>query len=310
MNTAAKLGIFGAALALTFGGAYAIGQSTDDGNHDMGGKSSADGNHDMGGHDMGGEPTSGHGSMGGTPTAGPGSTTLPGLTVTASGYTLVPQRTALERGAATDFRFTVTGPEGKPLTSYTPSHTKELHLIVVRRDFAGFQHVHPTRGTDGTWSTPLNLATAGTYRVFADFIPGGSTAPLVLGTDISVAGDYRPQPLPAVETTARAGEYDVVLSGTASASAESELTFAVTRDGAPVRDLQPYLGAFGHLVALRAGDLAYLHTHPGQEASGAMKGGPAVEFMTEFPSRGSYRLFLDFKVGDQVHTAAFTVTVS
>lgn len=310
MNSAAKLGTFGAALALTFGGAYAIGQSTDDGNHDMGGQSSADGGPDMGGHDMGGGPTSGHGSMGGTPTAGPGSTTLPGLTVTASGYTLMPQSTSLERSTATAFRFTVTRPDGKPLNSYTESHTKDLHLIVVRRDFDGFQHVHPTRAADGTWATPLNLAAAGTYRVFADFVPGGATAPLVLGTDISVAGDYRPQPLPAARSTARAGEYDVALSGTASASAESELTFTVTRGGSEVRNLQPYLGAFGHLVALRTGDLAYLHTHPGQEAHAGMSGGPAVKFMTEFPSRGSYRLFLDFQVDGKVRTAAFTVTVS
>ena len=301
MNTAAKLGTFSAALALTFGGAYAIGQSTDAmSDHDRGGHPTAE----MGGHDMGDTGMPGHGS-----TASPGGATLPGLAVTADGYTLVPQSTSLLQGSATPFRFTVTGPDGKALTSYAPSHTKDLHLIVVRRDLAGFQHVHPTRGANGTWSTPLNLSAAGTYRVFADFVPGGRTAPVVLGTDISVAGDYRPQPLPAPAMTARAGEYDVTLSGTPSASTESQLTFTVTRGGKPVTTLQPYLGAFGHLVALRAGDLAYLHTHPGEDAHAGSTGGPAISFMTEFPSHGSYRLFLDFQVDGTVHTAAFTVTV-
>ena len=41
----------------------------------------------------------------------------------------------------------------------------------MRRDLAGFQHVHPARGADGTWRVPLDLPAAGTYRVFADFAP-------------------------------------------------------------------------------------------------------------------------------------------
>lgn len=312
MNTAAKLGTFSAALALTFGGSYAIGQTADamgahdTGGHSMPGSTTDMGHHDMGGHDMGGMPgMSGHGS-----TASPGSAVLPGLAVTTDGYTLVPRDTALTQGPASAFRFVITGPDDKPLTSYTPSHTKDLHLVVVRRDLVGFQHVHPTRAADGTWSTELNLTSAGTYRVFADFVPGGMTAPIVLGTDVSVAGDYRPEQLPAAATNARVGEYDVALSGAPSASSEAKLTFTVTRRGAPVTTLQPYLGAFGHLVALRAGDLAYLHTHPGEQAAAGAQGGPDVSFMTEFPSRASYRLFLDFQVDGTVQTAAFTVTVS
>lgn len=302
MQTAAKLGAFGAALALTFGGAYALGQGTGAmGGHDMGAAAPSGA-----GHDMGGE--SGHGSMGG-PTAGPGGTQLPGLAVTADGYTLSPQAALLTRGPATAFRFSVTGRDGRPLTSYTPSHTKDLHLVVVRRDFAGFQHVHPVRSADGVWSTALDLSRPGVYRVFADFVPGGASTPVVLGTDISVPGDYRPQQLPAPSTSATVDEYGIALRGTPSSSGPAELTFTVTRRGKPVSDLQPYLGSFGHLVALRAGDLAYLHTHPGQEARPGMTGGPSLSFGTELPSRGSYRLFLDFQVGGKVRTAAFTVTV-
>ncbi len=43
-----------------------------------------------------------------------------------------------------------------------------MHLIVVRRDTTGFQHVHPEMAADGTWSVPLAVATAGSYRAFAD----------------------------------------------------------------------------------------------------------------------------------------------
>ncbi len=67
-------------------------------------------------------------------------------------------------------------------------------------------------------------------------------------------------------------------------------------------DLQRYLGAFGHLVALRAGDLAYLHVHPEE----SVKAGPEITFYAEVPSGGDYRLFLDFQHDGKVRTADFT----
>ena len=86
------------------------------------------------------------------------------------------------------------------------------------------------------------------------------------------------------------------------------LRFTVTRDGEPVTTLQPYLGAAGHLVALRAGDLAYLHVHPVDEP--AAESGPNIAFMAETPTPGRYLLYLNFQVGNQVHTATFTTTAT
>ncbi|CAM5668959.1 hypothetical protein STENM327S_09292 [Streptomyces tendae] len=82
----------------------------------------------------------------------------------------------------------------------------------------------------------------------------------------------------------------------------------MSRDGEPVNDLQPYLGAYGHLVALRSGDLAYLHVHPnGEPGDGSTEPGPEISFTATAPSAGTYRLFLDFRHQGGVHTAAFTV---
>jgi hypothetical protein len=87
------------------------------------------------------------------------------------------------------------------------------------------------------------------------------------------------------------------------------LTLTVTRNGTSVTDLEPYLGAYGHLVALRSGDLAYLHVHPeGTPGDGETDPGPEVVFYTEVPSAGRYHLYLDFKHQGVVRTAAFTVT--
>ncbi|HYZ69755.1 MAG TPA: hypothetical protein VE666_18485, partial [Mycobacterium sp.] len=146
-------------------------------------------------------------------------------------------------------------------------------------------------------------------RVFADFIPENGEN-LTLGADLHVAGRYDPQPLPAPATTATVDDFTVKLSGTLNANEPSMLTFSVTRDGKPVTDLQPYLGAYGHLVALHASDLAYLHVHPmGEPGDGVTPAGPEIGFHTTFPSDGEYRLFLDFKHQNVVRTAEFTVSV-
>jgi hypothetical protein len=89
------------------------------------------------------------------------------------------------------------------------------------------------------------------------------------------------------------------------AGGEASLVFDVSRNGRAVRDLEPYLGALGHLVALREGDLAFLHVHPGTEEGS----GPRIAFRAAFPSQGRYRLFLQFAHEGRVQTAAFTVEV-
>jgi len=97
----------------------------------------------------------------------------------------------------------------------------------------------------------------------------------------------------------------VTLDGDLVPGTGSPLRLTVTRDGAPV-PVEPYLGAFGHLVALRDGDLAYLHVHPGNAAAA----GPVVGFDADVPSAGTYRMFFDFQVGGVVRTADFTVTTA
>jgi hypothetical protein len=191
----------------------------------------------------------------------------------------------------------VLGRDGRPVTAYEVTHERELHLIVVRRDLAGYRHLHPARDAAGTWSAPVDLR-PGAYRVFADFDPAGETEALTLGADLAVPGDARPRALPRPATEATVDGYTVALAGTLAPGATSRLTFAVTRAGRPVTDLQPYLGAAGHLVTLRTGDLAYLHVHPA---------GGGLAFDVEVPSPGTYRLFLEFRHGGVVRTAEFTV---
>ncbi len=206
-------------------------------------------------------------------------------------------------GAETELRFQVVGSDGAPITDFDIEHTKPMHLIVVRRDLTGFQHLHPRMAADGTWTAPITLPEAGVYRAFADFSHAGEGE--TAGADIAVDGRADYQPLPAPSQTASAGDgYEVELADSAPvAGQESELAFTVTRNGEPVA-VEPYLGANGHLVALSEGDLEFLHVHPLEGA-----GDEPIAFMTEFTEPGRHALFLQFRADGDVRTASFTVDV-
>lgn len=166
-----------------------------------------------------------------------------------------------------------------------------------------FQHLHPQMDEDGRWSTPITLDRGGPYRVFADFKHDGRNR--TLARDIEVPGRYDERTYPASWDTATTGTgYDVLMrSGAASAGEEAQLEFTASRNGEPI-EVEPYLGADGHLVALREGDLAYLHVHPAEDGHGGHDGhGGGIRFETEFPTDGRYALFLQFKHDGRVHTA-------
>jgi len=230
-----------------------------------------------------------------------------GLMVSQNGYALRLADDTARPGSDVQVAFTIEGPDGRPVTAYDVEHEKRLHLIAVRRDFSGFQHVHPELDADGVWSTGLDL-TPGEWRLFADFTPSGAEG-LTLGTDVAVSGDYRPDPASDEVRTARVDGYTVELEGDLTAGEDARLTLNVSRNGRPVTDLDPYLGAYGHLVALREGDLAYLHVHPdGTPGDGSTEPGPDVVFYAAVPSDGGYRLYLDFKHDGVVRTASFAVS--
>ena len=165
-----------------------------------------------------------------------------------------------------------------------------MHVIVVRRDMTGFQHVHPTQRADGSWSVPVSSTTPARTAcspTSRSTRPRTRSPPTCRWTGRSARRRF-PQPAKSVEVDG--------LTVT-----KNDLGFTVTRDGQPVA-IQDYLGAKGHLVALREGDLAFLHVHPDERR---------LQFEATFPTAGRYRLFLQFKTADgRLHTAAFTEEVT
>jgi hypothetical protein len=278
VNTPVKLLAFGAILAAAFGGAAAVGAA-------------------VGPIDVGSE-ASGHSAH----TGAAATTDLPrGLAAAEGGYRLVLDTADVDAGSPTPFGFTIVDDDGATITTFDVLHERRLHLIMLSRNMIDYLHLHPTMGDDGHWSVDLPALAPGSYRVFADFQPTGSEN-LTLGADLSVAGDVHRADLPEPATVADVDGYVVTMDGT-PAVGDAELSFTVRLDGDVVRT-EPYLGAAGHLVAIRSGDLAYLHVHPHEEGTASV-----VTFTGEFPTAGTYRLFFDFSHDGVVRTAPFTVVV-
>jgi hypothetical protein len=290
VSTPAKLTAFAAALVVLFGGGAlagaAIGPETDDDDTKPSEHS-----------EMKSSTTKSHGGGHEEPGAAPDP--VRGLAVADGGLRVVVDDAELRRGRAQRLSFRIVDERGESVRDFDVEHTKRMHLILARRDLTGFQHLHPEQAPDGTWTTTVQLPDAGSYRLFADFSHEGEAH--TLATDLRVDGSTELEPLPAPRANAVSdGGYDVRLdAGDARPGEEANLRFTITKDGAPVQT-EPYLGAGGHLVALREGDLAFLHVHPT---------GDGPSFAATFPTEGRYRLFLQFKHNGRVQTVAFTQEV-
>jgi hypothetical protein len=277
-----RLATFGAGLALLLGGAALAGGAIDPDR-------------------AGGEPEPGHAGGGGGEASHAPAHPVRGLAVADDGLRVVVEDPELRRGRTETLRFRVVDEHGATVRDFDVEHERRMHLIVARRDLTGFQHLHPEQAGDGSWSVALRLDAPGSYRLFADFSHGGT--PRTLASDLRVDGAADLRPLPAAAATAVSdGGLDVELAAASvRPGEEAQLRFTVTKDGRPV-DTEPYLGAGGHLVALREGDLAFLHVHPTDHDGAA--------FAATFPTEGRYRLFLQFQHAGRVHTAAFTQEVA
>ncbi|MFJ9951484.1 hypothetical protein [Kitasatospora sp. NPDC091207] len=248
-----------------------------------------------------------------TAAAGPAAAAVPAAE--RNGYRLTAAAGTLPAGAPTEYRFTVTGPDGGPVTAFETDQTKRMHFYAIRSDLTGFQHLHPEMAADGTWTAPLAALTAGTWRVYASFVPdsgAGKGTGLVLSRTVDVPGDGAAgtAELPAATGTATVDGYTVAVEGAPAAGRAGELKVTVSRDGRPVTDLQPYLETFAHLTAFHAGDQAFAHLHPGARAEAGSTGGPSLSFHAELPAAGDWRLFLQFQTGGTLHTAALTLRVA
>jgi hypothetical protein len=226
--------------------------------------------------------------------------------------------------------FTIVQPNGKPLTQFkrgSGPHTG-VHLIIVRRDLAVIVHRHPPVDASGRLDDTITFPEPGPYRVVVDAYPKNVSGPVPnfqLFSTIRVAGAYRPQPLPSFSPTETVDGIRFTLHRAPRLRAVEPafLDFTVTDPAGKPANFTPWFGALAHAIFFRSGSLDYFHTHvcaPGASGCTSLIGSARVTGTSATPGKlsvgvlvpvpGTWRLFLQCRVGGKVVTAPFTLHVS
>ena len=231
----------------------------------------------------------------------------------------------------TTVAFTVVQPDGSPLTAYRHGAGPHngIHLIIVRRDLGVIIHRHPPVGPGGRIVDRITFPSPGPYRVVIDVYPQptrpASQTNFQLFTNLTVAGKYAPEPLPAFARSTTVDGYRFVINGAPHLKAidPALLDFTVTGpDGKPAT-FTPWYGALAHAIFFRKGSLDYFHTHvcaAGVSGCTSILGATKVTGSSTTPGHlkvgvlvpvpGTWRLFLQCRVNGHVVTAPFTLQVT
>ena len=210
-------------------------------------------------------------------------------------------------------RISVADPKtGKPVQHFQIIHEKPIHLFIVSEDLEYFSHEHPNLGPDGIFRLDTRLPKPGNYKLLADFFPEGGT-PQLISKLITTAGYKRPiaQAIsrPAPDLTPKHGEnLDVSLTvdpGQPLAGKKTMLFFKLK----PAEGVEPYLGAWGHMLAASNDLVDMIHTHP-IYVTDFTPGEKQIQFNVFFPREAIYRVWVQFQRQGKVSTAAFTIPVS
>lgn len=201
----------------------------------------------------------------------------------------------------TTLRLMIHGADGRMVKDFETIHEAKVHLIIVREGLDQFAHLHPAVDAAGNLSAEYRFPVGGKYRLFADFKPQGQSQSVAVG-ELQVAGSSAPAARlsPNVPGRVRGDELEAKIE-IANAKAGNPVRIAfglLDAEGQPVRDLQPYLGAMGHLVVISADGKEYVHAHPGEAQAEAGR----VGFEARFAKPGIYKGWGQFRRGGKIRT--------
>ncbi|MBI2756731.1 MAG: FixH family protein [Phycisphaerales bacterium] len=221
----------------------------------------------------------------------------------------------VEAGKPTTLVFTIKDPAGAVCKDFQTVHEKKLHLLMTSKDLSWFAHEHPELQPDGTFVfKDFAFPAAGEYVLWHDCTPTGVGMQVVPVT-FTVPGTApaaKPLAVDAGKPKTIDGYSYTFASKAPLATGENEITFTVSKDGKPVTDLEPLLGAMGHLVIISSDQKNFVHSHPHEanESDANRRGGPAVTFEAWFEKPGTYKGWGQFQHKGKMITAPFTFEVA
>ncbi|WP_438350486.1 hypothetical protein ACP8HI_07490 [Paenibacillus sp. FA6] len=209
----------------------------------------------------------------------------------------------------TTMKISIQDKEGKTINEFDTVHEQQMHVIIVSKDLSYFNHIHPEYKGKGQFMVTTQFPTSGEFKIIADITPTGMNA-MNKSQWITVHGEPVAQQLIEPEATLSQvvdGNHITLSIDHLMANMELKLNFNIkhAQSNKPVTDLQPYLGAVGHVVILSADAENYLHVHPTDEQTS----GADAEFMTTFPQSGVYKIWGQFQRNGKVFTVPFVVKV-
>ncbi len=262
--------------------------------------------------------------------AAPGTCSICGMTLVPGdpmatadyGLTVTTEPRAPKAGQKTRFRITVHHPlTGDQVKEFAEVHDRLFHFFIISRDMTQFFHEHPVREADGSFSIEHTIPAAGQYMLFSDFMPVGG-GPQMIATPLVTAGfegdiaasmpnlkpDAMSKTINGVKVNLDIDPAKVI----AGEEADVPIHFADEKTGEPVKNLQRYLGAWGHAMMLSEDMTEHVHAHPEETLEGTTTtdgGGPDLVFHALFPKPGHYRIWVQFQRNNVLSTIPFTVRV-
>ncbi len=220
----------------------------------------------------------------------------------------------LAPGQPAQLRFEIKDPFGAVVNNLEVVHEKKLHLLMVSKDLSWFAHEHPVLQPDGTLLLTWSFRAPGEYTLFHDFTPG-DVGMQVVPVTLTVPG-APPAAVPLdldTNPTKLIDGYRIHLDtgGPITIGGSTTLTYTISTPGAPgqpdtpISDLEPYLGALGHLIIVSQDRSQFVHSHPREGPSR----GPQVDFSARFTAPGRYKAWAQFQHKGKVITAPFVFDV-
>ena len=190
----------------------------------------------------------------------------------------------------------------KSLSTFSPIHTKSMHLLAIGPGLTLAAHEHPSL-KNGKFEATVPLPGSGKYVLFDEYDPAGALPQTMDRKVVSVGGSGFAKP--SWDFTTRTKTAEGLTFKMTSANLMSGMPMPITvqvlgANGRPAL-LKDWLAAKGHAFATQEGAPKLYHFHPAQPGNGGGHGGhggggtPAsgeITFHAAIDKAGAYRVFV------------------